>query len=195
MYRVNEVFYSIQGEGARAGSANVFIRLAGCDLACSFCDTEFESAVEMTAEDLAARASSLMPRGPRKAILTGGEPTLQYDQELHAALRGAGFSFIALETNGGTKPKAPYDWVSVSPKVAEHVLKASFPEGVDELRYVRHPGQGVPAPAVEARHRYLSPQFVGSKLQKESLEWCMKLVRENPEWSLSVQQHKVWGVR
>lgn len=194
-YRTNEVFLSLQGEGARAGSVNVFIRFAGCDLACAFCDTEFESGRELSASEIAAEVANLMPTGPRAVILTGGEPTLQYDQELHDALRLAGVTVIAMETNGGTKPKAPVDWVSCSPKVAEHVVAANFPEGVAELRYVRHPGQAIPQSKVKASHLYLSPEFRGDKLSRESLEWCVKLCKENPQWKLSTQNHKVWKVR
>lgn len=193
-YKVNEIFYSIQGEGARAGTPNVFVRMSGCDLTCSFCDTEFESGRDMTAEEIARSVADLMP-APRSVILTGGEPTIQYDQELHDALRDAGVTTIAIETNGGTKPKAPVDWVSCSPKVAEHVVAANFPGGVEELRYVRHPGQSIPQPKASARFLYLSPEFRGNKLHPESLEHCIRLVKENPRWSLSVQQHKIWRVR
>lgn len=191
---VSEVFYSPQGEGARAGSANVFVRFQGCDLACGFCDTDFASGERLTAPQLAERVARLMP-APRAVILTGGEPTLQYDQELHDALRGVGVETIAIETNGGTKPKAPVDWVSCSPKVAEHVVARNFPDGVSELRYVRHAGQPLPQPSVAAQHYYLSPQFNGDRLDRESLEWCVRLVKEVPRWKLSVQFHKLWRVR
>ena len=193
MYKVNEIFYSLQGEGARAGSANVFVRFAGCDLACSFCDTEFESYTEMTAQQIADKAVLLMP-SPRAVILTGGEPSLQYDRELHDRLKELGL-YIAMETNGGTKPKAALDWVSCSPKVAEHVVAANFPNGVQELRYVIRPGQPIPRPKAEAEHLYLSPRADGDSLSRESLEWCMGLVRQDPRWKLSVQQHKLWRVR
>lgn len=193
-YKINEIFYSVQGEGARAGSANVFVRFSGCDLACGFCDTEFESGVQMSASEIAAKVLAMMPE-PRATILSGGEPTLQYDRELHDALRDFKVGMIAIETNGGTKPKAPVDWVSCSPKVAEHVVTANFPDGVDELRYVRHEGQGIPQPLARADHLYLSPQFRGDKLDPASLAACIRLVKENPVWKLSVQQHKIWRVR
>lgn len=196
-YKINEIFYSVQGEGARAGSANVFIRFAGCDLACGFCDTEFESGNHMTAHEIVGAVLALMPTdgpAPRSAILSGGEPTLQYDEELSLALRSMNI-YTAIETNGNNPLKAPVDWVSCSPKVAEHVVAKNFPKGVSELRYVRHPGQAIPEPKVAAIHRYLSPQFRGDRLDQESLAHCIALVKANPMWSLSVQQHKAWRVR
>jgi 7-carboxy-7-deazaguanine synthase len=196
-YRINEMFYSLQGEGARAGSANVFIRFAGCDLACAFCDTEFEAYKELSAHEVVAQAARLMAtnsKHPLSVILSGGEPSLQYDEELAAGFR-AMRAFVAIETNGGTKLKVPVDWVSCSPKVAEHVVAANFPEGVDELRYVRHPGQAIPRPLAKADHYFLSPEHRGDRLSRESLEWCIELVKQNPEWKLSVQQHKQWRVR
>lgn len=193
-YLINEIFYSVQGEGARAGTPNVFVRFSGCDLTCAFCDTEFESGVAMSSSEIARQVMDLMPL-PRAVILTGGEPTLQYDQELHDSLRGVGVVTIAMETNGGTKPKAPVDWVCCSPKVAEHVVAANFPDGVSELRYVRHPGQGIPKPAAKAGRLFLSPEFRGDKLDQASLNHCVTLVKANPEWSLSIQMHKAWRVR
>lgn len=196
-YKINEIFYSVQGEGARAGSPNVFVRFAGCDLACGFCDTEFESGKPMTAQEIVTEALRLMPHnGPASCsvILSGGEPTLQYDEELSLALRSMDI-FTAIETNGNNPLKAPVDWVSCSPKVAEHVVAKNFPKGVDELRYVRHPGQSVPEPKVASKRFFLSPQFRGDRLDQESLAHCIALVKANPMWHLSVQQHKAWRVR
>ena len=198
MYKINEIFYSIQGEGARAGSANVFVRFAGCDMTCGFCDTEFESGRDMKAEDIVKEALRLMPHyGPASCsvILSGGEPTLQYNEPLAKAFRDAEI-YVAIETNGGTPLKAAVDWISCSPKVADHVVSKNFPKGVDELRYVRHPGQGIPVAAgIAAIHHFLSPQFNGDRLSRESLEYCIKLVKEHPLWKLSLQAHKIWGVR
>lgn len=196
-YKINEIFYSVQGEGARAGSANVFVRFAGCDLTCGFCDTEFESGRFMTAQEIVTEALRLMPHnGPASCsvILSGGEPSIQYDEDLATALRSMDI-YTAIETNGNNSLKASVDWISCSPKVAEHVVAKNFPLGVNELRYVRHPGQAIPEPKVAAIHRYLSPQFRGDVLDRASLEHCIALVKANPMWSLSLQQHKFWGVR
>ena len=197
-YKINEIFYSIQGEGARAGTPNVFIRFSDCDLTCGFCDTEFKSGKEMTAKEIVSEVLELMPhKGPAcsSVILTGGEPSLQYDKEL-ADLFKAMEIYVAIETNGNNALKAPVDWISCSPKVADHVVAKNFPKGVDELRYVRHPGQSIPdCSLIAARRRFLSPQFDGDRLNRDSLTHCIKLVKENPHWELSVQQHKFWGVR
>lgn len=195
-YKINEIFYSLQGEGARAGTANVFIRFADCDLACTFCDTEFQSYTKMTAFQIASKVVKLASvDGPLYVILTGGEPSLQYDEELRAALISVEVSLIAIETNGGTKLKGSVDFISCSPKVAEHVVASNFPEGIDELRYVRNIGQGIPDPKVNATHLFLSPQANGNKISMESLNHCISLVKSNPNWRLSVQQHKLWRVR
>ncbi len=104
--------------------------------------------------------------------------------------------YVCIETNGNNALKAPVDWVSCSPKVADHVVAKNFPNGVDELRYVRHPGQGIPeAKGIATRYRFLSPQFSGNFLNRPSLQHCIDLVKQNPMWALSVQQHKSWGVR
>ncbi len=194
-YKVNEIFYSVQGEGARAGSADVFIRFGGCNLTCSYCDTDFESYFEMTAEEIAAQVAGFMPE-PRNVILTGGEPLLQYDRELFDALRDlAKVGLIACETNGSVAPKAHLDYIALSPKVAEHVLVKNFQFPVDELRYVRAVGQPLPRPKLKADHLFLSPRADGDMVGRENLEYCIGLVKSNPRWRLSVQQHKIWRVR
>ena len=141
--KVSEIFYSLQGEGRRAGEASIFVRLAGCDLACSFCDTEFESRGVMTLKELHGRIGKVPGRW---IVWTGGEPTLQLTPEIIAHFKSLGY-WQAIETNGNRPVPPGLDWVACSPKVAEHVLAKNIPEGVDELRYVRHAGQpGVPEP-------------------------------------------------
>lgn len=197
-YRVNEIFYSLQGEGARAGSANCFVRLSGCNLQCSKdgpegfdCDTEFSSGVWMTADEILTEMQRLSP-ACRNTILTGGEPSLQVDTALVEALKFHG-RYLCIETNGTNPLPSGIDWISCSPKTAEHTLRVGR---VNELRYVRHRGQGVPAPLIEADQYFISPaaQPSGAFLS-EDIEWCAALVREHPAWRLSVQQHKLWRVR
>lgn len=207
MYHVNEVFRSVQGEGARAGTANVFVRLARCNLACRAdgpagfdCDTEFSSGRDHSVEELvaaveAADASWQGIKVPpcRAVILTGGEPALQVDGELCEALKGRGY-YVAIETNGTKSlPKDMINWIACSPKTAEHALRVGQ---VDELRYVRHEGQGIPVPMLAAAHRFVSPAAgPDGVIPRGNLEWCLRLVHENPGWRLSVQQHKGWRVR
>lgn len=191
-YKVNEIFYSLQGEGARAGTANVFIRFSDCNLTCNFCDTEFISGKDWTAADLVSYVVSRYPEA-NAIIFTGGEPTLQVDKEIVDLFKAADF-YLAMETNGSHKPVDGIDFIACSPKVAEHVLKKSFPNGVDELRYVRHTGQGLPQPEIKAEHYYLSPQCDGDKINVENMRYISQLCLKNPKWKLSVQQHKIWGV-
>ena len=189
--KINEIFYSLQGEGARAGEASIFIRLSGCDLACGFCDTEFESGKEMTIDELMTEIDQY----PAKWITwTGGEPLLQLTQDITDAFRLHGYK-QSIETNGGHKPPSSIDWVVVSPKVAEHVLARNFPDGVDELRYAWHKGKkSVPQPGICATHKYLSPICDGNNINKENLLHCIDLCKENPQWKLSIQQHKLWNI-
>lgn len=203
MYRINEIFYSLQGEGLFCGSANVFVRFTGCNLTCSRdneagfdCDTEFASGVTMSAQDIVAAVKARWPDGapvlPR-VILTGGEPLLQVDEDLVEALSAAGCS-LACETNGTqTLPRNWHGYVACSPKTAEHTLRV---EQVDELRYVRHSGQGIPRPSLKAELKYVSPAWTPHRAQFDlNVLHCLQLVRENPSWRFSMQQHKAWSVR
>ncbi len=205
--KVNEMFCSIQGEGARVGTLNHFIRLAGCDLTCSFCDTEFESYREGSLEDIIEELAIINSKC-FNIIWTGGEPTLQLTQEVVEFFRSKGF-YQAIETNGNNKVPEGIDYITVSPKVAEHVLKKNFtkftqrqsllyydncPFNVDELRYTRSNGQQIPEPQILARNVYLSPIFNGNTLDQDNLDHCIHLIHHHPEWKLSVQVHKLIGV-
>lgn len=197
-YKVNEIFFSLQGEGVRAGTPNVFVRFSNCNLACRKegpmqfdCDTEFESGKEMMADDVLLGAIQA-GNGCRNVIFTGGEPTLQLDNFLTGIFRRDGF-YMALETNGTLKPDIDMDWICLSPKSAEHTLKWDL---VDELKYVRRVGQEIPQPKVKADHYLISPAFeVDGTLRPDTLAWCIDLVKKNPKWRLSMQLHKFWGVR
>jgi len=195
-YRVNEIFYSLQGEGVRAGTPNFFLRLSRCNLACKVethgfdCDTEFESGRWMTPAEILAEFRQLSERCDW-VILTGGEPALQVDRELIDFLHAAGYK-LAIETNGSLELPEGIDWITVSPKVAEHAVRQ---RRADEVKYVRGHGQAVPKTVVEADHYLLSPAFEGMEADPRALEWCIRLCKDNPPWRLSVQQHKLWRVR
>lgn len=197
MYRINEIFYSIQGEGGRAGQPSIFVRLSGCNLKCSRdspdeggfdCDTEFVSGVSYTKQMLIESLS----RHPCKwVVLTGGEPSLQVDQDLVDVLHEHGYK-IAIETNGTNLLPNGIDWVTVSPKTAEHTIRV---KSATEVKYVRQIGQGIPKPSCQSTYRFISPAFDGTILSKDTLAYCIQLVLDNPDWALSVQQHKLWRVR
>ncbi|HEV7785824.1 MAG TPA: 7-carboxy-7-deazaguanine synthase QueE [Thermoanaerobaculia bacterium] len=198
-YRVNEIFYSLQGEGVRAGTPNLFLRFSRCNLECRVethgfdCDTEFESGRSMTLPEIVAEMRSLSAEC-RWVILTGGEPALQVDLELIDNLHAEGYS-LAIETNGSVELPSKgetIDWITVSPKVAEHAIRQ---RQAHEVKYVRGYGQGIPKTVVEAEHYLISPAFDGVEVDRRTLDWCIRLCRENPPWRLSVQQHKLWSVR
>lgn len=195
-YLVNEIFYSLQGEGVRTGTPNLFLRFARCNLACAEethgfdCDTEFVSGRWLGADEILAALRELSV-SCRWIVLTGGEPALQLDAPLIEALHGAGYR-LAIETNGSVALPPGLDWVTVSPKVAEHAIRQRT---ADEVKYVRGHGQAIPQTVVQADHYLVSPAFDGPHLDRRTLDWCIQLVRGNPPWRLSVQQHKLWAVR
>lgn len=195
-YMVNEIFYSLQGEGVRTGTANLFLRFSGCNQTCRKethgfdCDTEFAGGRSMTGQEILAE---LRAAGPRCnwVVLTGGEPALQLDTSLITTLRDAGYQ-MAIETNGSIELPAGIDWITVSPKVAEHAIRQRT---AHEVKYVRGRGQAIPRTVVQADYKLISPAFDGDQLDPSTLHWCIQLVKENPEWRLSMQMHKRWQVR
>lgn len=190
-YPINEIFYSLQGEGRHAGRPSVFVRFAGCNLRCPFCDTPHQSATMMTARRI---VEAVAGHPAPWVILTGGEPTLFVTPELIAALHDCGRS-IAIETNG-TRPVLPgIDWITLSPK-------DTFVQGAelrqrrcDELKVVYTGAAPAAYADIDAAYRYLQPCDTGHSernrhLLEEATAWC----KAHPEWSLSVQLHKIIGI-
>ena len=199
-YHVTEIFCALQGEGLRAGSRNVFVRFAGCNLTCNEaehgfdCDTDFASkyGVYPSASELVREIREVWGHSGRgNVILTGGEPGLQVDEGLIATLRENDF-YIAIETNGTKVLPIGIDWITCSPKTAEHTLRVTL---VDELKYVRAIRQGIPKPSLKAKYYYLSPASGAVGPVRENLGWCMELIQKYPKWRLTVQMHKLWGIR
>ena len=188
---VNEIFYSLQGEGIRAGFPSIFIRLTGCNLTCGFCDTEFESGKTISIEELAKYISKF----PCKEIVwTGGEPGLQLTKEIIEYFKTLGY-FQAIETNGSVKIPDNIDHITLSPKVAEHVITKNFPNGVTELKYVIHVGKLThPNPGTTSKYYWLSPQSNGDVINSDNLKHCIKLCLEDSKWKLTLQTQKVLKV-
>ncbi|MBO5751670.1 MAG: 7-carboxy-7-deazaguanine synthase QueE [Kiritimatiellae bacterium] len=194
MYNLVEIFESLQGEGRNVGRPCVFIRFAGCNLDCPWCDTDVKKHFEISLEDLVKEVSGYRTRS---VILTGGEPTIQNDMpELVAALKEAGF-WIAVETNGTNDVSwlQFVDYVACSPK-------AEFPDSVqiskaDEVRIVAS-SQDIASfcrkmkDSIEAKDYYISPCDRGGSIDYASAK---SVLSELDGWSLSVQLHKILGFR
>ena len=195
---VSEIFYSLQGEGVRVGTPTVFIRLQGCKTknACMaygvVCDTEFESGKEMSLEAIKTWLKD-NSNDCKEITWTGGEPLDQLTDEIVSYFKKLGY-YQAIETSGLKPSVKGLDFTCVSPKVAEHIVKKNFPDGVSELRYVRHKGQDAPQPSVKAEHYWLSPHSDGYEINSENMKHCIQLCLDNPQWKLSLQNHKIWNV-
>lgn len=216
-YQIKEIFYTLQGEGANAGKPAVFCRLAGCNLwsgreadregaICKFCDTEFVGTdgtlggKYSNAELLAEQISNQWPNANhahRLVVLTGGEPLLQVDTALLEALHRKGFS-IAVESNGTivapTSDCGGIDWLCVSPKAGSKLvqktgqeLKVVWPQAGTDLDVLA---------ALDFEHHFLQPMDnLDPVRNKKNTQDCIAVCLQNPKWRLSVQTHKVTGIR
>lgn len=208
-YAVKEIFYTLQGEGALTGRPAVFCRFSGCNLwsgreedraeaVCTFCDTDFVGTNGdgggryRDADALADRIASLWPDGApfRFVVLTGGEPLLQLDPPLIAALHERGFA-IAIETNGTIPPPPGIDWVCVSPKAGAPLVVTSG----DELKIV------VPQPGLDPLDfagldfRRFSVQPMDGPERARNTARAIAFCLAHPQWQLSLQTHKMTGIR
>lgn len=195
---INEIFYSLQGEGVNVGRPAIFIRLSRCNLRCSFCDTDFDSGEEMSPEQI---ASAIEDYPGRLIIWTGGEPTLQLTSEVVAYFKTLGYE-QAIETNGTRRPPLGLDYITCSPKPeALHRLHESFPEGVSEFRFPIGRDGALPPPIdtlPPAKAYIVSPIFVGDdamQMDRDALSRCIAFCLEHPAWRLSLQIHKLIDIR
>lgn len=209
-YAVKEIFYTLQGEGRNAGRAAVFCRFAGCNLwsgreadrataACRFCDTDFVGTDGpgggrfADAGALAAAIAACWPgAGPegRMVVLTGGEPLLQVDDALVAALHAAGFQ-VCLETNGTIAPPAGIDWICVSPK-AGNALAIT---GGDEVKLVFPQAGGEPARFEHLAFDHFLLQPMDGPALAANTEAAIAYCMAHPRWRLTLQTHKLLGIR
>jgi len=213
-YTVKEIFYTLQGEGAQSGRAAVFCRFSGCNLwsgreedrsraVCQFCDTDFvgtgsDGGRFASATDLGdaidrcwgGGAEGVARHGKKYVVCTGGEPLLQLDQKLIDALHERGFE-VAVETNGTRPALASLDWICVSPKAGAPFVQTSG----SELKLV-FPQENAPPEAfagLDFQHFYLQPMDGPDAAvnTERAIEYCLR----NPGWRLSIQTHKLVGIR
>jgi len=208
-YAVKEIFLTLQGEGAHAGRASVFCRFAGCNLwsgreedrssaTCRFCDTDFVGTDGTfggryaSAEELADTIAAQWTGGDtnRYVVLTGGEPLLQVDAALIAALHARGFA-IGVETNGTLSPPAGIDWICVSPKAgAELVLRRGH-----ELKLVYPQAGAAPEDFAHLAFERFSLQPMDGPDVVENTARAVAYCLQHPQWRLSLQTHKALGIR
>lgn len=193
--RVNEIFYSIQGEGAHSGEAAIFLRLSGCNLRCSFCDTEHQPYQDLTEDEICAEIAKY----PAKlVVITGGEPTLQLNELLISQIHELGKT-IAIETNGTHPIPKGVDWVTVSPKEA-FVGKVGKPiiKTAQEVKIVlddQHTNDD-PTFGIVAAHYFVQPCDTGDEQRnRKIINRCVHFVKQNPIWKLSLQTQKILRVR
>jgi len=209
-YAVKEIFYTLQGEGRNAGRPAVFCRFTGCNLwsgreadrdtaTCRFCDTDFIGTNGIgggrftAGRDLASTIAGYWPKnagGSKLVVLTGGEPLLQADEALMAALHQNGFE-VAVETNGTITPPAGIDWLCVSPKAGAALAVSSG----DEIKLV-YPQRAAGPELFEAlafKHFLLQPMDGPDSAANTAaaVEYCLA----HPLWALSLQTHKMLGIR
>lgn len=193
-YRVNEIFYSIQGEGRWAGRAAIFVRFSGCNLLCPFCDTDFHSCTEYTAKQLIEEIKKAAP-DCKFVVLTGGEPTLQVDNALTCALGYEGY-YIAMETNGTRKTPANVNWVTCSPKYAYLANAKPIITKANEVKVVFDGVHKVGDYGIKAHCFYVQPCDVGDKEKNADIvKKTVEFVKQHPKWQLSLQQQKIINVR
>lgn len=206
-YAVKEIFLTLQGEGMQAGRRAVFLRFAGCNLwsgreqdretaDCTFCDTDFVGTDgtwggRYDATSLATKVAELWGEGARPlVVMTGGEPLLQADEALIAELRAVGFE-VAVETNGTIAAPASLDWICVSPKGGTQVVQRSG----NELKLV-WPQPGVdPAALLDWDFDHFLIQPMDGRDPEPAIAAAIDFVMANPRWKLSLQAHKLLGLR
>jgi organic radical activating enzyme len=224
MKRINNIFYSLQGEGRNTGRAAVFVRFAGCNLRCPFCDTEFDSYREMSDEEILTAVEALTSEYGLQTsdyrplvVLTGGEPTLQVDEAFVDLLHRHGYE-VAMESNGTRLAPKNLDWLTVSPKVIRgegqevrgerlpDELKIIFDENTAPETYLSPLTSHLSPPSLcspiapSSRlplkpYLYLQPCDTGdAERNARILKRCVEYIKEHPQWRLSLQTHKLIGI-
>lgn len=189
----------MQGEGRNTGRAAVFIRFAGCNLRCSFCDTEFETYREMSNEEVMAEIEAFSPQTSALKpllVLTGGEPTLQVDEAFVDFLHQHGYE-VAMESNGTRPAPKNLDWLTVSPKNRGTRYEVRGTRVPDEIKLVfdEHiDPEAILSPEISNRLPllYLQPCDTGDpERNKVITQACVEYIKQHPQWRLSLQTHKL----
>lgn len=194
--KVNEIFYSLQGEGYYTGTPAVFLRLSGCNLTCFYCDTHHHHGEEMALEEVLEKISGFPSR---HLVITGGEPAMQLTAEMVDRFHQAGF-YVQIETNGTLPVPENVDWITCSPKIP-----AVEPTRVDEIKLIyKDDGNDHERCCrylqIPAKVYYLQPldssTTIDSKLLSNSVNAscitaCIAYIKEHPQWRLSLQTHKL----
>ena len=202
MYKVNEIFYSLQGEGFWTGTPMVFVRLSGCNLRCPFCDTNHSEFRLMTVEDIVKQVTALDPENCGHVCITGGEPLLQLGTDLIDALHRFYYS-IHVETNGTKLVPRGVDWVTLSPKEDVRYIGPAAKVVLDQAQEVKMGGGGgMPQERIErwaqfpAKWHFLQPCDTGDPARNTKiLKDTVAYIKSHTTWRLSLQTHKIIGVR
>lgn len=203
MYRVNEIFLSLQGEGRHAGESAVFIRLSGCNLKCPFCDTDFSRYDSLEVDEIISRIYEACGDNPLPSlcVITGGEPTLQLERSLIDAIHEAGMT-IAIETNGTNEVPLGVDFITVSPKTPydkSMTAKVKVTK-CDEVKVIMTETISVEKirefERIDASYYYIQPCDTGyMKTNEKIMQRAVEFVEYHPNWRLSLQQQKILKVR
>lgn len=192
-YMVNEIFYSLQGEGRWAGRAAIFIRFSGCNLKCPFCDTDFASYKKMKAKDILKEL--LEYNQCNFVVLTGGEPTLQVTEDFIDMLHANGY-YVAMETNATREVPRNINWITASPKKAYVSGGNVWLTKADEVKVVYDAVQEPDTFGISAKEYYIQPCDTGDKEMNDYIiKKCVEWVKNHPKWKLSLQQQKILNVR
>ena len=197
MYKINEIFYSLQGEGFHSGTPAVFVRFSGCNLRCHFCDTQHQDGTMMSLQEIVDEVNKY-PIAPL-VVLTGGEPSLFIDEAFVTELKQKTTGkTVAIETNGTRTLPSNLDWVTLSPKTSFEGGDAApcVVKRCDELKVV-YLGQDLAQyDGIEAKHRFLQPCFCEDETERfANMKACVEAVMQNPGWRLSMQIHRVLNIQ
>ena len=196
VYKINEIFYSMQGEGFHSGTPAVFVRFSGCNLHCVFCDTQHQYGMMMSMQEIVDEVNKF-PEAPL-LVLTGGEPSLYIDETFVVALKSATGKIVAIETNGTRPLPDSLDWVTFSPKnnMEGGDEQPCILTHCDELKVV-YLGQDLSQyDRIEAKHRFLQPCYnPDATLCQQYMQACVDAVMSHPQWRLSLQIHRVLGIQ